>query len=257
MITVFDNLNPESLYWLGYLLGDGSIYNNSISLTSIDKPVVKEFIRFINVRKSYRTTIPYIDDRGISHSEIYEVKFTDKYAADRLRTLGMIENKTPIVTVPIELIYNSHIWRGYVEANGHIRLDLQGRTIVEVTSGSKKLCEQFIVFVKTINPLFKGNVTAEKDKNAFRVRLCGKYGALLLKDLYKDYKFSIPRKEKKVKECLNFQSDKIKVLESLPNCSHCNSNKVVKDGKSSLGYQRFTCRDCNRRFNPNLELAVI
>src|SRR3990167_5821197 len=52
--TAFDEINPDMLYWLGYLAGDGCVTHNAngilsiISITSIDIEHIDKFLHFLS-----------------------------------------------------------------------------------------------------------------------------------------------------------------------------------------------------------------
>jgi hypothetical protein len=251
-LDAFSELDDLTCYWVGYLLADGGVYNNYIKLSSIDYEVIARYVLFLGGYTSCITTREAQSDylikgKECNRNELYTYSFADKEIAARLAELGLVENKTFIVKAPDILKNNRHLWRGYLEGNGHIRVDNQNRAVFEISSGSKVILEQFMEYANLLVPLARVKVTDESKKNAYRVRFCGKYGALLLDHLYQDAPVVMSRKYEAVQQVMQAEAAELAILKSIPTCYHCGSRKVVRDGFIRSGQQRYLCRDCKHK----------
>lgn len=254
----FSELTSEGKYWIGYLLADGSVSGNRLSLTSIDLEVVEKFKSFVGFDKDIKEIDPKekcIRGKNFVSGTIYTYGFSDKDMVSILSSYGLVENKTHIALAPELLKADRDFWLGYAEGNGHYNIDSSGRSVFEITSGSEVLCQQFLDYCKSLIPISKVNVTKEGSKNAFRVRFCGKYGAYILRHLYQNAQPIMTRKYNKAAEIIKLYAEELAVLDSIPICKQCSGKRTVKDGKSKGGGQRYQCRDCKIKFVP-IELQV-
>lgn len=234
-------------YWIGYIWADGCLSKRGeLRLVSVDNEVIIEFAKFTKNKGRFRVIEECTDKRGYTNSELYEFTLTDKELINNFINLGLHPNKTHTIKPPIQLEKDDEFWRGYIEGNGYIGLDKKNRCNLELSSGSKILCDNFLSFVKTQLPLFKGNVTKENNKNAWRVRLCGKYAKELIKILYNDKPCILKRKYDKALRCIN--SKGFREIKEKVKCTYCGLSNTVKNGKDNKQQQRYLCRDCKKRF---------
>lgn len=251
-LDAFSELDDLTCYWVGYLLADGCVYRNTISLSSIDYEVIARYVLFlggytscITIKEAQSDCL--INGKLANTKEYYTYRFADKEIAARLAELGLVENKTPIVKAPDILKNNIHFWRGYIEGNAHISVDSKNRAVLEISSGSKVILEQFMEYANLLVPLARVKVTDECKKNGYRVRFCGKYGAFLLDHLYQDAPVVMSRKYEAVQQVMQAEAAELTILKSIPTCHHCGSRKVVRDGFTRSGQQRYLCRDCKNK----------
>lgn len=251
-LDAFSELDDLTCYWVGYLLADGCVSrSNTITLSSIDYEVIARYVLFLGGYTSCITTREahecLIKGKKYNRNNFYTYSFADKEIAARLAELGLVKNKTPIVKAPDILKNNRHFWRGYLEGNGHISVDNQNRAVFEISSGSKVILEQFMEYANLLVPLARVKVTDECKKNGYRVRFCGKYGAFLLDHLYQDAPVVMSRKYEAVQQVMQAEAAELAILKSIPTCHHCGSRKVVRDGFTRSGQQRYLCRDCKNK----------
>jgi hypothetical protein len=112
--TVFDQLTPESLYWIGLLFADGHIEKNefsvSLTLSNKDYEHLEKFKRFL---KSNRKITK-------DHGDCSRVRVNSKKLWSRLKELGFTHNKSE-VEKPHSLLKNSKdFWRGVVDGDGGV-----------------------------------------------------------------------------------------------------------------------------------------
>lgn len=112
----FDQLNEKTIYWLGVLYGDGSITGNNISLCGHrdDLQHGKDFLTFLGA-ETYPITLR-------TDKKAYQLQVSNKYLANRLRELGLYENKGNTISFPsfIPTTLLPHFIRGLFDTDGCI-----------------------------------------------------------------------------------------------------------------------------------------
>lgn len=114
---------PERDYWLGVIVGDGSV-SNTVLLTSKDKEWLEDYISFIGVD----LTIHKRKD-----CNTYQVLFSEPDTLKLLCSWGLRAPKAFTCTLPI---LNRHSIRGLFDADGTARKQ------VKITTGSKAMVSQ-------------------------------------------------------------------------------------------------------------------
>ena len=135
---VFDTINEESAYWLGFLLADGYIDKDYklIELSLKDKEHVEKFKKFMKSEHNIKQRVI-----KSNNSTVYRIMIGSVYLCDRLKHLGFISNKTYIPTIISYEVYNSpylkDFIRGYFEGDGNLMLEKgQRSTGLRMTSYS-------------------------------------------------------------------------------------------------------------------------
>lgn len=192
--SVFDALTPETEYWLGMLITDGSVTDGDgtprleLQLKLSDEPHVKAFRSFMG------------SDAPISHkmnkirgnwSCCWSVR--SKKLASVLSRWGITSRKTFVTDAHESLRNSRHFWRGVVDGDGEI-VDRNGYPGINIV-GTHTLCKQFLEFCSGIV------------KHPERMFLCGNRNycatvrgndALLVKEaLYRDAPVALERKHSK------------------------------------------------------------
>ena len=124
----FDNIDTqEKAYIIGFLMADGNVSNNKIqiSLQEGDKHILE------NIRDCIGSNAPlyYIDYKekykindGYNRQNQWRLTIANKYIANKLINLGIVENKSLVLKFPNwlsdELL--PHLLRGYMDGDGHI-----------------------------------------------------------------------------------------------------------------------------------------
>jgi hypothetical protein len=121
-----DGVNsPEESYWLGFLVGDGTIYENryrvKLSLQKSDEKHLEKFVKFLNYGKN----------RIHLYGSMCEVSINNKELLINLYNLGLCQNKvhkTHKGLIPKR--YQQDFIRGLFDADGtiHISLPKEGKT---------------------------------------------------------------------------------------------------------------------------------
>lgn len=134
----FETITDESAYWVGFLLADGNVSKNTITvnLKTSDRQHLEKFREFMGGNQ----TISLKKDVRVSGYAFGSIK-----VAKDLAKFGIVPNKSYIAKVPDELKLNPHFWRGVVDGDGTI-----SKTTIGLC-GTKEVCEAFVNFARLVN----------------------------------------------------------------------------------------------------------
>ena len=191
---VFDNLNEESLYWLGFIFADGCIvkrHGKSPELSfALKNEDILHLYKFKNFLKSSHS-LTYIKQYNTNRFGVRSVRLVSK-----LEEYGITERKSLTAKVENEKLYNSkHFWRGIIDGDGcigtyknrnkkYIRLELVGSRFI-VTSFSNFVSDNII----------KHHSNVRKHKSIFIISFGGQTAIPVIKHLYFNCKISLDRKK--------------------------------------------------------------
>lgn len=112
------NKSNESMYWLGFLLADGSVFNNRLSLclASKDEAHVMRFIKYVNATN----TINRLKTKAI------RIAYQNKSDIPKLAKYGLVPNKTyePVGRKKFERLTSRQflcLVIGFIDGDGCIR----------------------------------------------------------------------------------------------------------------------------------------
>lgn len=146
----FDILTPESMYWIGYLAGDGYVthradgYTNRLGLSSKDRPQIEKFVDFLGLhRKALRHRV--VNKFGGQFHE-YSAKITSENIVRRLIGYGIVPRKSMILEIKeSELLRSVDFIRGVVDSDGCVTVVGKDRTPrVNIGTGSTVFRDQMI-----------------------------------------------------------------------------------------------------------------
>lgn len=194
--SIFDTLTSwEVNYWLGWLISDGCIYKNRITLQVQEKDleIIKNFKKFLGNKIIIKTII---------HSKFktkgYRIDFKNKTVFNKLQYYGITERKSLTISLKIPLTFPMLL--GIFEGDGTFvflgkNKDLAG---FKILSGSEKLVNQlyqFLVF-EGFNPtITKSNYTKNE---LYSINLYRKKELIkLYTKLYNNAPYFLKRKEEK------------------------------------------------------------
>ena len=143
----------------------------------------------------------------------YEFKYTSKMIAKDLERYGVVPQKTYIAEAKNGIENSRHFWRGMFDGDGHIHA---GKCIkdtphrksydysrVVLTSGSKKLLEQWQLYIKRILPNNQSSIYEYKNHNYFQMKIAGrKQVQKIVKQLYQNGDFCLDYKMNEVQKIL-------------------------------------------------------
>ena len=191
----FDILTEESAYWIGFIMGDGSITKTgkefavlTIALNYKDLSHLEKFKTFVSTSKTI-----YFSEKYNTNS----ITINSKHICDRLSFFGIINRKSYNVTekknIPVEL--ERHYWRGLIDADGHLRYDKKYDKWYIGLTGSARLCSQFFQYVTETLKLNSETSVRKVSDNGYRVEFGGKNLPLtIIKNLYEDSTVFLDRK---------------------------------------------------------------
>lgn len=186
---VFDSLTEETAYWIGFLMGDGSItkskgrYRISVELNSSD-------VGHLNKLKAYLKSEHPLRNR-ISKNTV-KIEFNSEIIANRLSKFGIIQNKSSLNTGINFLEKDKDFWRGLIDADGS--LGVYNNEPRLALCGTEKLMSQFADFVRSHITNYKGGV--HKHNNIYRVTLGKSATKIIVKILYENCTIALDRKLK-------------------------------------------------------------
>ncbi len=150
----FKNLaDPEVQYWLGWIITDGNVYKNRVSLNSTGKDidVLENYCKFLKIDKShiYRKILP-----NPNHDDKCVVRFTNNEVAKYLFDLGITPNKS--LTVDPKIEFSDDLVRGMLEGDGSFSLYENKRNgkksaNIHFISASKALSDKYRSYLNSNN----------------------------------------------------------------------------------------------------------
>lgn len=113
---------PESYYWVGFLLADGCIHNNSLTLTSTVKDIehIEKFRLYINAENCVRRFFP---TNSYSNTERCGIGVYHRFDVSKIQDkFDWKHNKTynPPRTIPNEINHVLSLLIGYIDGDGSI-----------------------------------------------------------------------------------------------------------------------------------------
>lgn len=185
----FDELDEESLYWLGFIAADGSIVPNkdgsdalSIGLSVKDLNHLEKFRDFLG---SSHTINHYTGNGSYGAHEIVQLKTRSQIVTNRLRNLGV---KGP--TISEELTQSRDFWRGMIDGDGSIGNRPDKASVA--LCGYLYVLEPYTKFLKEHLGI-KSNITPMHSIYRVRVGIGNAYK--VIDYLYRDNNISLDRKQ--------------------------------------------------------------
>jgi len=213
---VFNKITKESAYWIGFLMADGCIQGNQISV-NLGGDDYYHLLRFLIFVHWLGTPINYLESKiYVNKSEIYasgssaRIAFTSQKMVKRLAECGVVPLKSAITEVKLDkLKFNKHFWRGVIDGDGHIGIDKNPRSYCKFhlgNSGSKTLMEQYKTYIKTIVPRFRGSVRKHpQGENTYTVQTAERIAQEIAKELYGGANIYLERKMEIAKTIINYE----------------------------------------------------
>jgi len=180
--TKFETITDDSAYWIGFLLADGNVSHNTvtINLKTSDRLHLEKFRDFMGGNQ----VIGLKKDPRVSGYAFGSIKVTKDLA-----NWNIVPKKSLIAKPHPELIKNPHFWRGVIDGDGSIH-----KTSVSLV-GTEAVCQGFLDFAAYY---IKINTCVKKckDKNLYYVRLNTgrKQSVALMKVLYENAPTFLERK---------------------------------------------------------------
>lgn len=200
--SVFDNLNPGSLYWLGYFAGDGCIrkINQSyrIMLGSKDREHLLKFRNFLQTKQEIKA----------DYNNNWMLRVSSKRIGEKLISYGIVPNKSLVITMDQNVVNSPEFMRGIIDSDGTFGIYPEHNYKLSVHTGSLKFAHQ-LQEAMTMMCENKYNAKIYKNRNGYNVMICQKQKLEMFMDkLYSDSQFlyRLDRKYHKsriIRRCLN------------------------------------------------------
>jgi hypothetical protein len=202
----FDELDPEALYWAGFIMADGNIhkditrpsYRLTIRLALHDMVALIRFKEWIGAGVKI-VTGEAPDDRRFKDRKFCVIMITSNAICHNLMALGITPQKSGAgnqATASEECAHDRNFWRGMIDGDGCVYEAGSGTFYL---SGSKVVTQQFMGYCRELVP-------SCEFRHDFHLSWCGKEGCwvaavshradaeILLKHLYQGAVWALPRK---------------------------------------------------------------
>jgi hypothetical protein len=121
IINNFSKITPESMYWAGFLFGDGCISDNGkLQIDLTNQLGCIQHLQNLSI-------FLFNKDHTLKYKDRCVLQVTDENIAKNLEQFGIIPRKTYNGTIIIPTIYSNHFIRGYFDADGWISIIRQIR----------------------------------------------------------------------------------------------------------------------------------
>ena len=185
--------SDEKAYIIGLLMTDGNITGNniSISLQESDKDVLDKINKLVGSDRP----LHYIEmnDKNKKWENQYKLSITNKHMANRLKELGIIENKSLTLNYPCWLpgsLFPSFL-RGVIDGDGTISKERCRVTII----GTKMLLDGIHLKLKSLGIHSAFYHSKHHNDATWNLYIGGKNNSIFLLDmLYKNSTIHIERK---------------------------------------------------------------
>jgi DNA-binding transcriptional regulator WhiA len=119
---IFETLDQETLYWLGFLITDGGVYEPehgqrkiSLALSEKDGEHVEKFKTFLNAEHPIKT-------REQDGNKSKQITITSDKIAEDLKSYGVTQRKSFTAEASEEITNSRNFWRGAIDGDGALEL---------------------------------------------------------------------------------------------------------------------------------------
>lgn len=198
--TVFNELNPASEYWMGFLCADGLVKRHHgrelivLKLANID---IGHLMAFRDFAKSGHTVTKTQDNKS-------SFGFSSKTMCSALKKHGIYGYK-PGRFPTTELGMSKHFWRGVCDGDGCITF--KGMRPMVIINAWPNLMEKFLKFADSHGITKRSKVT-DRRESISTVTFSGESAVSLLNVLYSEPGPCLPRKQELYKKALLYRKNK-------------------------------------------------
>lgn len=203
--AAFSVLTPESAYWIGFLMADGSILKHragryvSASCAASDGEHLESLKRFLSATHKINVWKrgPW---KGYQRQDLHKLSIRSDRLADDLARYGVVPRKTGHEVAAESLLRSRHFWRGLVDGDGHIGIQTDKRTgnafpVIGLCSAGETILHQFLAYVRSF-VVFRGSLGASGD-GVKTVTITGRAATCVIAALYSDATVALKRKASK------------------------------------------------------------
>ena len=210
----FDNWSNEMAYILGLICADGNIKNGhylKIKLAAKDYGFLKDIRDIIAPgRRIYDVKCIYEYKGKLVETYAKSLEIGSQYICKKLRTFGVVENKTKILEFPsIPNKYISHFIRGYFDGDGcinkYLPSDYSGHLHAWsiIFAGNKKFLTQLNKVISTNVKIDTKTVRKESNCDLYIIKYFTYDSIKLGQFIYKDSTIHLDRKYKLFQQLLD------------------------------------------------------
>jgi len=202
----FSALTPESSYWIGFLMADGSVDGKSkmtVSLQLSDADHLEKLKAFL------KASYPVRFDSGRNSCTL--AVHSKKIVRD-LESFGIVPRKSyKDIKAHVDLANNRDFWRGLVDGDGSVLLNSYGKPLNSLV-GCRSIVDAFAVFSRQycLPDEGKGSIVARGSIWSYAVT--GKSAIEVIKQLYYNSVVALDRKKAAAEEILSRPVDFYKKL---------------------------------------------
>jgi hypothetical protein len=197
--SVFNEpLTEEARYWIGFLLADGCISENTIILQLAEKDLeqIEKFKTFL--KSGHKISSVSNGYGGVG----YRFAVRSKELCNTLSLHGILPSKSFTATAPESLTTDRDFWRGVIDGDGSVGIvKSECKTYTKTYTyyypviqlcGSECVCTQFLSFCKSVDDKIGANV--HKSKSIYALQIKGTAAAEVIRCLYDNAPVSLERK---------------------------------------------------------------
>jgi hypothetical protein len=200
---VFDNITPDSAYWIGFLFADGSIVKKkvgsptlTVGLQASDRGHLEKLLTFMESNHQIYDTVSTIRGKTFPGARI---TIAAPKIVEALYRYGMCEKSLARIAPPC-LQDSRDFWRGLVDGDGHVGTSERIRESGNVGTafrfelcGGKTLVEQFLTYLRG-HGIGLGTTIMEQGE-IFRARMGGDTALRGMRLLYEGALLALERKK--------------------------------------------------------------
>lgn len=199
----FDVLTEESAYWLGFIMADGGIYGNRLTVRLSVRDVKHlEKLRVFLGSNNGICNDKKIRNFGTTKTAAFAV--SSKPIIDTLASHGIVPRKSTKENVLSDVKHDANFWRGMLDGDGCIiyKEDLPlSKSNIGLT-GSYTICQQFKSFIQEHIPLFNNSIQPNGE-NVWAIHAGGNTAKDILQIVYSNPTVYLERKYIKAQGILN------------------------------------------------------
>jgi hypothetical protein len=198
----FDNITPESAYWIGFLMADGNVHLDggtpkvSLRLAAADRGHVEKLRAALSSTHPIRICRPCRSKKGSLSGPSCDWAVRSSHLAASLSCYGVVPRKSATAQVAAELAFNRDFWRGVVDGDGSLGVYRSRRNHYPTVQavGSELLMAQFVAFITAQVGLAVRSYRDRRSAHLAGVSLCGAPAVKLIRVLYDGCTIALDRK---------------------------------------------------------------
>lgn len=209
--NVFDEINEESAYWIGFILSDGNVYKGDRNSNSINFGLKEsDWEHLEKLKKFLGCTKPlYRNNKSVF------IAFYSKKIQDKLAEFGIVPCKSKIAKVPELLKNNKHFWRGVIDGDGWVTFNKSGYPTMGLC-GTLDIVNSFIKLIGKMVDAKQRDI----NKNFAQIAYHTTSAQIICKYLYNNSKIYLNRKYENYKKICKWKPQYIQNRSSIKFLQH-------------------------------------